>query len=774
MSRLLKFLLFLLLIPISINGQTPTQNIRGRIADSETNIGLQGSVVTIFIVNIPLQLVTDSKGEFLFSDIPVGRHKIKISHAGYNEETIQDLLVTSGKEVVLELLLTPSFNMLEAAVISNKRSKEVPLNKSALVSARSFSVEETSRYAGGLNDPARMATAFAGVSGGDMQDNALTIRGNSPSSLTWRIEGVNVHAPNHFSGGKVAGGGFVTILSSQLVGESDFFTGAFPAEYGNALGGVFDIRMRSGNNRKWEHTVNLSTVGVDISSEGPFSKNCDASYLFNYRYSTMGLLTKAKILNEEQIPVFQDLSFKVSLPARRGGNFTIWGIWGRGDLKEPFERDSLLWKTQSDRIGFDWINSVGSFGVNHRIYKNRTSLFTSLSITESYDKFDFERLDEALIERPFLNINESDRRLTFSHRVMSKIGSRLELKTGFNLTSLFYCGDISSNSVINDHSTYSNVLNTKERTYYGELYGGLQYTLFNNLVISAGIHSNYFDLNREFSIEPRAGIKWNISEDHSLSFGYGKHSRIEPLKLYFVERNSDLNLTKSDHYTISYNWLISENVRAKTELYLQHIYDAPGIADSSYSLINYKQEYAFREPLINNSKGKNIGIELTLEKFLNNNFYYLVTTSLFRSRYQGGDEVWRNTRFDKGAIINILVGKDFPMIRSKNILSINLRTSYSGGERHAPLDVDQTTKKREAVFDNSRPFESRYPADIYADISVSYRVNKGKVSSLFYAQVKNVLGAKTRRGQIFNMQTNRIEEDAFTIVVPLIGYKIEF
>jgi hypothetical protein len=774
MSRLLKFLLFFLLIPISINGQTPNQNVRGRIADSETNIGLQGSVVTIFVVNKPLQLITDSKGEFLFSDIPVGRHKIKVSHAGYNEETIQDLLVTSGKEVVLELLLTPSFNMLEAAVISNKRSKEVPLNKSALVSARSFSVEETSRYAGGLNDPARMATAFAGVSGGDMQDNALTIRGNSPSSLTWRIEGVNVHAPNHFSGGKVAGGGFVTILSSQLVGESDFFTGAFPAEYGNALGGVFDIRMRSGNNRKWEHTVNLSTVGVDISSEGPFSKNCDASYLFNYRYSTMGLLTKAKILNEEQIPVFQDLSFKVSLPARRGGNFTIWGIWGRGDLKEPFERDSLLWKTQSDRIGFDWINSVGSFGVNHRIYRNKTSLFTSVSMTESSDKFDFERLDDFIVERPYLNIRESDRRFTLSHRVVSKVAPGLEIKTGVNLTSLFYNSDISSNSIINDHSTYSNVLDVKEKTFLGELHGELLYRLGNKLIINAGINSNYFELNRSLLLEPRAGLKWNLSENHSLSFGFGKHSRIEPLKLYFVEQNRNLSLTKSYQYTLSYDWFISENVRAKAELYLQNIYDAPGIPDSSYSVINYKQEYAFRDELINNSKGKNMGIEFTLERFFNNNFYYLLTTSLFRSRYQGGDGVWRDTRFDKGLIINLLAGKDFPMIRSKNVLSVNVRASYSGGERHAPLNIEQTVQKREAVFDNSRPFESRYPADIYADISVSYRVNHGKTSSLFYAQIKNVLGSKTRRGQIYNLQTNRIEEDAFTVVVPLVGYKIEF
>lgn len=774
MRRLHLFLSILLVVPLTLFGQNPDQTIRGRIADIETNTGLQGAVVTILTLNTPLSAITDSFGEFTMEKIPVGRYKITVAHLGYKEEIIQDLLVTSGKEVVLEFLLTPSFGLLEAAVVSNKISKELPINKSAFVSARSFSVEETSRYAGGLNDPARMVTAFAGVSGGDMQDNALTIRGNSPSSLTWRIEGVNVHAPNHFSGGKVAGGGFVTILSSQLVGDSDFFTGAFPAEYGNALGGVFDIRMRTGNNRKWEYTVNLSSIGIDIASEGPFLRSSDASYLFNYRYSTMGLLTKTKIVKEEQIPVFQDLSFKISLPAKGAGNFTIWGLWGKGDLKEPFDKDSLSWKTQNDRIGFDWINSVGSFGVNHRIYKNRTSLFTSLSITECADKFDFERLDEAIIERPYLNIKESDRRLTFSHRITSKIGSRLELKTGFNLTSLYYNGDISSNSIINDHSTYSNVLNAKERTYYGEFHGGLQYTLGNNLVVNAGIHSNYFDLNRKFSIEPRAGIKWNISEDHSLSFGYGRHSRIEPLKLYFVEQNNDLSLTKSDHYTLSYNWLISENVRVKTELYLQNLSDAPGIADSSYSLINYKQEYAFRDALINNSKGRNKGIEFTLERFLNDNFYYLITTSLFRSRYQGGDGVWRNTRFDKGAIINILAGKDFPMMMSKNILSVNIRASYSGGERIAPLNVEQSIEKKEAVFDNSRAFEARYPADVFADISVSYRVNRGKVSSLFYAQVKNVLGTKTRRGQIFNIQANRIEEDAFTVVVPLIGYKIEF
>lgn len=757
--------------------------MRGHVVEELTNVPLEGASVSAIINDSTIYALTNVDGVFRFPKIKVGRYNLIISYMGYETIVKSDLLVTAGKESVVDIALSPSYDILSGAVVKSYTKKDRPLNKLALVSARSFSVEETSRYAGGMADPARMATAFAGVSGGDMQDNALSVRGNSPRNISWRLEGIDIPSPNHFTGANVAGGGFVSLLSSQVITNSDFITGAFPAEFGNTLGGVFDIKMRTGNNEKRETAIQICTMGVEVSSEGPISKKDNSSYLFNYRYSTMGLLAKAKVIPGGQVPKFQDLIFKINFPTKKNGVFSLWGIAGRGEITEPYNNDSTAWKSTSDRIGFDWVNMVSAFGINHKKYAgNSTSFSTSIVFSNVKDKFDFIRLDDEMVERPYLNIDESNSKITFSHNINYQINPKLNFKAGLNVNSILFDMDIYSNKEPEDFTTYSEVVKTKGNTFLIEGYANMHYLLNKNIVFSFGVHSNYFFLNNDFSLEPRISTKWNINEKHSLSLGYGNHSQIEPLKLYFVKTpsesnnvfpNKDLGFSRAHHVVLAHDWLLSDKIRLKTELYYQRLYNVPGIPDSSYSVINYKQEFAFRDILKNNSVGQNIGIEFTFERFFNNNYYYLLTASIFNSKYKGDDNIWRNSRYDKGSVFNILAGKDF-IFRNRNLLSFNLRLSYVGGERCSPILTDESLAQRKIVFNDSRLFEDKYPADIFTDLSISYRKNKKRHSSVFSAQIKNVLGNKTRRGYFFNYQTKKLEEDSNVVVVPLISYKLEF
>ena len=262
----------------------PVGIIRGVVTDGASGQALPYVSVVILQSNPPIAASTDSTGHFRLNNLPVGRYDIQSRFMGYESTVLREIMVSSGKEVFLEISMRENIQELGEVVVRPKVNKEAPLNSMALASARMLSVEESSRYAGGFDDPARLVTAFAGVSGG-MNSNGIAIRGNSPLFLQWRLEGVEAVNPTHFSDMTGVGGGIITALSSQVLGNSDFFTGAFPAEYGNALSGVFDMQLRAGNNHNYEHTAQIGTLGIEFASEGPFKKGELSSYLFNYRYS---------------------------------------------------------------------------------------------------------------------------------------------------------------------------------------------------------------------------------------------------------------------------------------------------------------------------------------------------------------------------------------------------------------------------------------------------------------------------------------------------------
>jgi hypothetical protein len=282
--------ILLLIISFTLQAQVPYQTVRGTVVDKITQTTLPGAVITIQAIPV-LGTTTDANGYFKFENVKVGRYDLKVTYVGYDNVFIAQLLVGSGKEIVLNIEMQESIESLQTVEIkaSESRKGEI-LNEMAAVSSRSFSVDETSRYAASNSDPARMAQSFAGVAAASDYSNGIVIRGNSPRGLLWRMNGIEIPNPNHFSGGMGSTGGGISMLSTNMMSNSDFMTGAFPAEYGNALSGIFDIRLRKGNDERREYAFQLGVLGMQAALEGPFSKKNKASYLINYRYSTLVLL----------------------------------------------------------------------------------------------------------------------------------------------------------------------------------------------------------------------------------------------------------------------------------------------------------------------------------------------------------------------------------------------------------------------------------------------------------------------------------------------------
>ncbi|MFC2138954.1 carboxypeptidase-like regulatory domain-containing protein, partial [Bacteroidota bacterium] len=730
-----------------LKSQNLTQVVKGKILDKESQISLPGANVVILGTNPVIGTVSDPEGNFRLENVPIGRYNIQISFIGYESVTIPEILVSSGKEVVLNISLKESINQLDEVVVKAHVRKDKALNSMATISARSFTVEETRRYAGGIDDPARMVSAFAGVTTGNLQDNAIIIRGNSPKGVAWRIEGVDVPNPNHFSGGNVAGGGAVNVISGQLLSNSDFFTGAFPAEYGNALAGVFDIKLRTGNYEKREYAFQAGLLGIDFAAEGPFVKGYNASYVFNYRYSTFGLMKDLGLLPSDQIPEYQDLCFKLNIPTSKAGIFSVWGI-GAVDLNhEPTDYDSTLWNSDWDRVTYDWNVKMGAIGLSHKyIIGKKTYINTNVVGSGNNNSMDQKRLDNDLILQPNWYFIDQSNKITIGSCINHKFSARHTNRTGVNYNLLYYNLDL--NGTVSDDwpESYRNFVKEDGNSRHVQFYTQSKYNITSNFSVNMGLHSEYFAFNNNFTIDPRFGLNWEFLPTNTISFGYGKHSQMEELKIYFINYeqngtlytpNKDLDLSHAHHFVLGYDKLITQNLRLKIEPYYQYLYNIPGIEDSSYSMINFKQDWGFRESLENNCVGKNIGVDITLERFLNNNYYYLITASIFDSKYKGDDGIWRNTRYDKEFVANILFGKEFFIgNNNNNVLGINGRLNTVGGERRAPLLMQKSIEAKTEIYDNTRVFEDKEKIRNFLDLTITYRINKKNHSSIWAMQVK--------------------------------------
>lgn len=779
MKTFLNIVLFLVL-PLVAHSQDITQTLRGTIYDQSTHEPLIGATIVVQNSQPVIGTTTDEAGNFSITNLPLGRVSLEISYIGYESRVIPELLITSAKEVVLSIALKEAATELEGVEVVSGIRKEKALNAMATVSARTFSVEETQRYAGGLSDPARLASAFAGVSTGNLQDNSIVVRGNAPQDVQWRLEGVEIPSPQHFSGGNVIGGGLVTLFSNQVIGNSDFLTGAFPAEYGNALAAVFDVKMRTGNTSRYEHTAQVGVLGLDFASEGPLSRAKGSSYLFNYRYSTLGLLSDLKINKTGQRIKYQDLSFKLNFPTEKAGTFSLWGIGGIDNTHKDALSSPTNWKTDIDRVNNNWDTYVGTIGLRHQITAGERSFVEShLAFSGTDDRISTDYLsDDASVFTPDSRLKKQNGTLTLATSLTHKLSSLATLKVGISSKQLFYKYNLSA---AQDYvpSTYARIVNSAGSTNLTEGYAQLKYQLLPSLLANVGLRTHYFGLSKQLSLESRAGLAWKLSDKHSLSFGYGKHSQPEDLNVYMIEVggiavNKNLKLSEAHHFVLGYDWMLTDKLRFKAEAYYQYLWNIPGEEGTSYSLINLRRALYLNKALVNNTKGRNYGIDLTLERFLGDNYYYLITGSIFKSEYKAGDNVWRNTRYNKGFVLNALFGKEFYFANNRKVLDVNARVSVTGGERYSPILESQSVTQRRVIYDESRAFSEQFSTLTYADLTVNYRINHRKSSSVFSFQMKNVLGAPIYIDHNYNYQTGAIELSKATLVIPNISYKIEF
>ncbi|GHN02915.1 prevent-host-death protein [Cytophagales bacterium WSM2-2] len=770
---------------ISLRAIQFKQVIRGKVVDKSTSQELPGANVVVLGLDSLNGASADANGNFSLGLVNVGRYALKISLVGYEEVMLSDVIVEVGHETIINVGLKEAVVRLQEIVVRPTQLNGQALNSFSLSGGRSFSAEETKRFASNFNDPARMMTAYPGIAANNDATNSLAIRGNSPNGMQWRLEGTEIPSPSHFSSFGGSGGG-VSMLSLNMIDKSDFFPGALAAEYGNALSGVMDIKLRKGNNLKHERSFQAGAIGLDLAAEGPFSKKNRSSYLVNYRYSTLGLLQGLGFFEEGAVPQYQDMSFNLSFPTENSST-NVWGILGDGIINENVSGD-----------GKNRLQTRNAFGgiTHRRNFENNSSFILAASATAGTD--DLTRVQSV---NSIQMQTRGQQNTSYSFRVSPQFNKRFSSSSAIRTGLVFSYQKFQLNHFYVDQTTGEKVqyVDGNGNTGYLQGYGQWKKQFGDKLVVNAGVHGILFLLNSHYSVEPRLGLNYEISPNQNLSAAAGVHSRLQPLTMYYGSLqqpdgtinypNKNLDFSKAIHYVAGYDRMLGEHIHTRLEAYYQSLYSIPVYYDSNgpaqfttYSAINQLNEYLNSKTveappiqLSNTGTGTNYGVELTLERFFTKNSYFLLTGSLYQSTYKGSDNISRNTAFNGQYIFTALAGKEYQTgIGKNNTIELNARITWMGNNRQTPYNVVDSWLTSSEVYYYDRSYELRLPDYFRIDLHFGFRKNRARASHTWSFDLRNATNRNNVHYQWLNFNAGKIDYTTQLGVIPVLNYRIEF
>ncbi|MBI1306357.1 MAG: TonB-dependent receptor [Bacteroidetes bacterium] len=794
---LLTLLVLLIQLPV-LNAQGLKQTVRGVVKDAVSKQALSGA--TILVKNDAHQYgsITDENGAYSIPDVEIGRYDIVCQYVGYEERALFQVEVTATKEVVLNFDMTEDLATLGVAEIKLRKDKSKTINSDIRVSGRTFSIEESQRYAGSRGDVARMAQNFAGVQGANDSRNDIIVRGNSPMGVLYRLEGIDIPNPNHFSSSGTTGGP-VSMLNNNVLLNSDFISGAFPAEYGNANAAVFDLGVREGNNEKYEFLGQIGFAGFEGMAEGPFKKGKQASFLIDYRYSFLGLLATMGVNfgTGAAIPKYQDLTVKLNFPDKHGYT-SLFALGGMSRIKifqseqtgDNLYRDGqedLTYRTKTGVVGLTRYQQIGT----------KSNIKFILAVDGSYtrtqlDTFAWSTNNEIINYSGRYRDGSSQGKYSLNVIYTHKFNAKASMSAGTRLYEYFF--NLEDSFFRSDLNRWVQPTNFNGNTTLSQTFTSLSYRFGPRLKMNTGINYAYFFYNNSQSLEPRIGLSYKVNGRYQISAGSGLHSQVVPFRVYYEKftddyghqytANQDVTLMRSLHFVLSHDVSINRNSRLKIETYYQHLFNIPVDRGDwpSYSMLNQGTDFGvqFTDSLVNKGTGRNYGIEFTLERFLSKGFYFLNTISLYRSLYTDYTGAEHSTAFDGKYAMNLLGGKEFYFKQretksgfKKPSLTVDIKAMINGGKRYTPIDVSKSVEQVKTVYTDDI-YGAKYKDYTRLDIRIAYKVQTKKITQEWGIDIQNVTNHQNIFTQRFDPATGKTYYSYQTGILPIGIYRATF
>ena len=781
--------LLIVLLSGTAFSQAPTGRITGTVLDAEARFPLPGATVQL-LTSDAAPTATDMNGGFAF-DVPVGRHQLRVSFMGYAVRTLDGVVVNSGRPTVLEVELSESVVAMQAAEVTATKEGEV-LNEMATVSARAFTVEETDRYAGSRGDPARMASNFAGVQGADDSRNDIVVRGNSPAGVLWRVEGVDLPNPNHFSV-PGSGGGPVAIVNNKTLANSDFFTAAFPAEFGNSTAAVFDLRLRNGNQEDWQASAQLGFLGTEAIVEGPLNREKRSSMLLNYRYSTAVIFSQLGIdIGTSAVPYYQDGSFRFHFPQKNGGALALWGLGGKSSvdivISDQVAPERNIYgendRDQYFRTGMGIAGATYTLPINKktyikatlaasrdRQYSNHELVYRELEVPPAVADSAY-RLDSIV---PFMAYDFNHDRLALAVHANRKLnpiaGGPATLRFGVNadLTRWTFLDSIRTLPQDPDGplGEWGTRWDASMNSLLVQPFAQLKLRPSEPWTVNVGLHAQFDQRSGAASYaEPRLGLQYISPGGTVWSAGSGLHSQTQAPYLYassigadpdnpgaLLMPNQNMGFTRSWHNVFGFARSLSANWSLKLEAYHQHLFDIPiadaddpawGAVNGSYSLVNAGSSFSrlFPGRLVNEGIARNIGVEATVSRAFRDGWFVLLTGSVFDAQFQGADGVWRNTDYNGQYALNALGSREWRLNESGLSLVTGAKCTMVGGRWYGPVDITASNQLREIIYEDTQRNTLQFKDYFRFDLKTNLTWNRPTATHELGIDFVNVLGTQ--------------------------------
>lgn len=749
--------LFLVFISLNSFAQN-TQTIKLHLVDEQTKNPIEGANVTISKYN--LSTTTDSQGNARFDNVPLGRFEMEVSSVEYGKYIYKELLLENSKQLVLNLELQVLGTELDELQVTTASSKN-----SALMSVESITNEQIMRYPATFFDPARLTMSFAGVANTNDQANNISVRGNAPEFVQWRLEGVEIVNPNHlsnagmFSDKPAAVGGGTNILSAQMLGNMDFLSGAFPSGYANALSGVFDMNLRNGNNEKYQHVVQAGLLGLDLSSEGPISKKRGSSYLFNYRYSFTGLLAQAGVNFGGEAITFQDVAFTLNFPTRKAGTFTVFGMGGLSSNEFAPDADSTKWESSKDFANVDFYGRMGLMGAKHNI-----KLFKKWNLHTVVVNSASENLRNAYRENVNVNYDYSAKNyLSFSTVLSGGLNKLWAASGGVNIThqyskfnfidsdQLFFSLD---NLIIQPHLRLTN--REKSRFNY-----------------NVGFVAPYYSLSNSQYFEPRVSANYYLTPKHILKTAYGLHSQVLTNRLAFY---LPYKPTRSHHFNLGYQFNPDNKQTFYVEAFYQNIFNVSKFDSLYVSTLNGYEVgnftngyYQFNQT----NQGRNFGVELSYKRYLDKGFFALANATFYKSQFKAFDNKFYNTRYAGDYIYNVTLGKEWEKSNGK-LYGLNTRINWVGGFRDYYINVDEDDYYYYFAYDFKSPLVVKYDDYFRVDLRAYIKRTKKRGSETISLDIQNLTNRENAAYNYYDTYLNQVVLKKQLGLIPMINYRWEF
>lgn len=781
-QRLLRVLAFTasFLLTLHLYGQSPTQVLCGHVTDAVSGQVMPGASIRLFGKVDTLGTASDKDGIFRLEGVPIGRYLLEVSFVGYETLRQAETTVEAGKEQVLNLSLRESPAALQEVLVK----ASVP-NYSGTLDGRLITVEEQFRFPATYYDPARLAMAFPSVVGLHDGTNLLSVRGNSPTTLRWRLEGLDIVNPDHtanagtFSDRPTAAGGGVNILSAQLLDNSRFLPGNFPAGVGDALGGLLDMHLRKGNNEKTEWTMQAGFIGLEAAAEGPFGKRNGtnaASWLANYRYSFTGLLTAMGADFGDEETAFQDLSFHFSFPSAKWGTFTLFGVGGKSETRFRSPLDSAEITEDKQRFNIDFESEMGVLGGTHTLSLGKRSQLRTAAAYSALEHRRWEDLIVAPVSEQYLQKDvRQESKLSVRTELSHKLAIRQTLLAGFS--AVRHVDDLRSERLNGPNYAFaSGNIDAWLLQPYAEWHG----LLGKNVQLVAGLHVMHFTEGKgETSLEPRLQAIYHLGTADRLSLAYGWYSQQQVLPVYLADTQGDAALLKSHQLSLAWRRQWSNALSMQVELSRQDLLDVPvAVSENNpFSVLNITDEWELgTQKLAFEGSGRNYSLELTLQRYMNEDFYFLVAGSLMRSRYTASDGVERSTSFDSRHTLNLTAGKEFKKQKGEKLRTrgINFRAVWLGGLPETPVDVVASQVAGTTVYDVSRTNSVRQADYFRLDLRLYVSKSREGRRSLWSLDIQNLSSRKNDQYHYYDVVQGKVAAKKQLGLIPILSWRMEW